>query len=239
LPGDGYSVLVTTTSIAISQAAYSKLGYSLNELKPVAIPASSPEMIAVPAASPIKSLSDLVTLAKSSNGATFSTAGVGSGSQLAAQYFFKHHAGADITHVPFRGGALAIQAAIGNQVDMVAASFGIAPQVQQGALRGLAVANSTRIEAAPNVPTYAELGFGDYQAASWVAFLVPASTPKPVIDKLNQEINKAISDPDVLKRLTAQGYVLQPRNTAEVERYFAAEIDEWGTRVKTLGVKIE
>lgn len=236
---DGYTVLVTTTSIAISQTAYHNLGYKSDQFIPVAIPASAPEIIAVPAGSKIKSLNDYVALAKSAGGATFSSAGVGSGSHLAAEYFFRQQSGAEVVHVPFRGGALAVQAAIGDQVDLVAASFGITAQINEGLLRGLAVASKARVKAAPDVPTYSELGFGDYEAASWVGFFVPVGTPADVVEKLNAEINAVISNPEASAQLAKQGYVLQARDTAETARYFQDEIRVWGERVKALNISID
>lgn len=236
---DGYTILVTTTSIAISQTAYHNLSYTADQFIPVAIPASAPEIIAVPAVSDTKSLKDYIALAKSAGGATFSSAGVGSGSHLAAEYFFKQQTGAEVVHVPFRGGALAVQAAIGNQVDLVAASFGITGQINEGVLRGLAVASKERVKAAPDVPTYAELGFGDYEAASWVGFFVPAGTPASVVEKLNAEINAVIGNPQPSALLTKQGYVLQARDAAETARYFQDEIKVWGERVKALNISID
>lgn len=236
---DGYTILVTTTSLAISPKAYASLDYSLDQLEPVAIPVSAAEMIAVPAGSPAQDLKGFIELAKSANGATFSSAGVGSGSHLATEYFFKQIEGAKILHVPFRGGALALQAAIGNQVDLVASTSGIPAQIKEGLLRGIAVANSERVASAPDVPTYAEQGYGDYEASSWVGFFVPSGTDPAIIEILNTEINAILADATQTKTMTDLGYLLSTRDSKQTRVFLDGEIKKWGDMVETVGVSLE
>ena len=152
---DGYTVLVTTTALAINPTMYRRLDLSLDQLASVAISAASPETIAsLPSGTP-GGLKEFLAWAKDRE-ITFGSAGVGSGSHLAAEYFFRVHAKVKALHVPFRGGGPAIQALLGNQIDLVASSFGVTSQINDGKLKGLAVASPERNPAMPQVPTYKE-----------------------------------------------------------------------------------
>src|SRR5882724_10981791 len=190
---DGYTVLVTTTAMAINPTMYKKLDFSVDELAAVAIPAASPETLA---AHPSKAAGGLkgFLAANKDREVTFGSAGAGSGSHIAAAYFFKEYAKTKALHVPFRGGNPAIQAALGNQVDLIASSFGVTAQVVDGKLTGLAVASPERNPAMPNVPTYQENGF-DFEAESWVGFFVPVKTEPAVVAKLNAAVNEVVSEP--------------------------------------------
>jgi tripartite-type tricarboxylate transporter receptor subunit TctC len=234
---DGYTVLVTTTALAINRTMYRKLEFSLDQLTPVAIPASSPETIATHPNKVAGGLPEFLTWAKDRE-ITFATAGVGSGSHLAAEYFFKALAKVKAVHVPFRGGAPAVQAAVGDQVDIVASSFGVAPQVNEGKLKGLAVATAKRNPAMPQVPTYAEAGF-PFEAESWVGFFVPAKTDPAIVAKLNAAINAIVSNPAERERLAKLGFQIAPRSGAETQAYLKSEVEKWGTMVRTLGVYVD
>ncbi len=169
---------------------------------------------------------------------TFATAGVGSGSHLAAEYFFKTMAKVKAVHVPFRGGAPAVQAAVGDQVDAVASSFGVNTQVNEGKLKGLAVASAKRNPAMPQVPTFAESGF-PFEAESWVGFFVPAKTDPLIVARLNDAINAILSNPAEQERLGKLGFQLTPRAPTEASAYLKTEVEKWGTMVRTLGVYVE
>src|SRR5262245_23845924 len=171
---DGYTVLVTTTALAINPTMYRRLDFTLDELATAAIPAASPETLAAHPSNAPSGLKEF-TAAHKGREETFASRGVGPGSHLAAEYCFREHARTKALHVPFRGGSPAIQAALGNQVDLIASSFGVTSQVVDGKLKGLAVASPSRNPAMPGVPTYKESGF-DFEAESWVGFLVPAKT---------------------------------------------------------------
>jgi len=234
---DGHTVLVTTTAAAINQTMYRKLEFSPDQLIPVAISASSPEAIATHPAKVPGGLREFLAWARDRE-VTFATAGVGSGSHLAAEYFFKALAKVKAVHVPFRGGAPAVQAAVGDQVDVVASSFGVNTQVNEGKLKGLAVASAQRNPAMPNVPTYTEGGF-PFEAESWVGFFVPAKTDAAVVAKLNAAINAILSNPAERERLAKVGFQITPRSVAESQQYLKAEVEKWGTMVKTVGVYVE
>ena len=194
---DGYTVLVTTTSIAVNASLYKKLNYSLSDLTAVAMPISAPETLEVHPSKP-KTLKDFLAAAKTRE-VTFGSAGVGSGSFLAMHYFLNEIAKVKAAHVPFSGGAPAMQAVVGNQVDALATTLtgGTVAQINDGKLVCLGVASAKRFPALPNCPTFAESGFSGFEAASWVGFFVPAKTDRAVVDKLNAAINSAIDVFDV------------------------------------------
>ena len=141
-------------------------------------------------------------------------------------------------HVPFRGGAPAVQAAVGDQVDVVASSFGVTSQVTEGKLKGLAVASAKRNPAMPQVPTFAEGGFA-FEAESWVGFFVPAKTDPAVVAKLNAAINAIVSDKAEQEKLGKVGFQISPRSVAESQQYLKSEADKWGTMVKAVGVYVD
>jgi tripartite-type tricarboxylate transporter receptor subunit TctC len=234
---DGHTILVTTTALAINETLYKQLDYKLNELTAVAMPASSAESLATHPSKPAP-LKDFLDWGKGRE-ITFGSAGVGSGSHIAAEYFFKVLAKTKANHVPFRGGALSVQAAVGNQIDVVASSFGSAAQVKEGKLKGLAVAGIERSVAMPEVPTFVEAGFKDFVAESWVGLFVPAKTDPAIVEKLNAAVNEIVSEEQTKQRLTGLGYQLATRSVADSNRYLAAEVQNWGTMVKAIGVTVE
>jgi len=234
---DGYTVLVTTTAISINASIYKKLDYSLDQLAIIAMPGSSPETFAAPPDRP-GTLKEFVAWAKGRE-ITYATAGVGSGSNIATEYFFKEIAKVKAAHVPFRGGSLAVQAALGGQVDEVTSSFGTTPHIKSGKLKGLAVASEKRNPVLPEVPTFAEAGYPGFVAGSWVGFFVPAKTDKAIVEKLNAAINEVVSDKENAAYLTKIGYTLTVRSLPESQAYLKSEVAKWGKWVKTLGISIK
>ena len=236
---DGYTLLVTTTAVAINETLRQNKGYATEDLKAVAIVASSPEALVTGPGNPAANLADFLKAAKGKN-VTVASAGVGSGSHIAAEYFFKEIAKIEMTHVPFQGGAPAINATIGNQVDIMATTLGggAAAQVLAGKLKGLGVAGAKRAVVTPNVQTYAEAGFPVFEAASWVGVFAPSNTPPEVVAKLNATIELVMKDPELQQKLTAIGFDPIEGTQAQAESYFKAEVAKWGKMVKTLGLSI-
>jgi tripartite-type tricarboxylate transporter receptor subunit TctC len=206
-------------------------------LSTVAIPAASPETIAAHPSKALGNLKEFLAWAKDRE-ITFGSAGVGSGSHLAAEYFFKVHAKVKALHVPFRGGAPAVQAVLGNQIDLVASSFGVNSQVNEGMLKGLAVASPERNPTMPQVPTYKEAGF-PFVAESWVGFFVPANTNPAIVARLNAAINEVVSDKSGRDHLSTLGFQVTPRSVAESQSYLKSEVDKWGEMVSTVNVYVD
>ncbi len=237
---DGYTLLVTTTAIAINETLRETKTFAATDFKTVAIVASSPEALVTSPSNPANNLADFVKAAKGKT-INFGSAGVGSGSHIEAEYFFKKIAGIEATHVPFQGGAPAINATLGNQIDLLATTLGggAAAQVAAGKLKGLGVAADKRASVTPNVPTYAEAGFPGFFAASWVGFFAPAKTDPQIIATLNTAINDTIKNPDVQQKLATIGFDPIQGSPAQAEAMFKAEVTKWGEMVKALNLSIK
>ncbi len=237
---DGYTLLVTTTAIAINETLRETKTFAATDFKTVAIVASSPEALVTSPSNPANNLADFVKAAKGKT-INFGSAGVGSGSHIEAEYFFKKIAGIEATHVPFQGGAPAINATLGNQIDLLATTLGggAAAQIAAGKLKGLGIAAEKRASVTPNVPTYAEVGFPGFFAASWVGFFAPAKTDPQIIAALNTAINDTIKNPDVQQKLATIGFDPIEGSPAQAEAMFKAEVTKWGDMVKALNLTIK
>ncbi len=237
---DGHTLLVTTTGLAINQTMHKNKGFDAADLTTVAIAASSPEVLATHPDNPGKHLGEYIAAMKGKP-INFGTAGAGSGSHIAAEYFFKVLAKVPATHVPFQGGAPALTAAIANQIEILATTVGggAAAQIKADKLKGLAMASEKRVPVTPNVPTFAEAGYPNFTASSWVGFFAPAATPQDVVVKLNAAIDAIVKDPDVQQRLAVLGFDPITGTPADADRLFKAEVAKWGNMVTTLGLSVD
>lgn len=238
-PADGYTVLASTTSLPVNATANKTLDYSLvNDLIPVAIAVRAPETFTANP-SRAKTLKEFLT-ASSSNKFTFGSSGVGSGSHLTWFAFLKDVAKVNIDHVPFNGGAPAMQATIGGQIDSLAAtaSGSVVAQVTEGKLTCLAVAAAKRYEYLPDCPTVAEAGFPVYEGSSWVGFWVPKGTPADVVAALNKAINSVADDEQAAANLKKNGDLLK-FSVKEADEFVRSEVTTWAVRVKSAGVQID
>jgi tripartite-type tricarboxylate transporter receptor subunit TctC len=237
---DGYTLLATTTALAINETLHEHNPFSRTDLAAIAIPASSPEALAT---SPSNPANNLVEFIKAMHGRTinFGSAGVGTGSHIEAAYFFKFLAKVPAQHIPFQGGAPAINAVLGNQIDLLAATLGgpAAAQIASGKLKGLGLAADKRDAVVPNVPTYVEQGFPKFTAASWAGFFAPAKTDPKILATLNSSINDIIDTPAMRKRLIDLGFDPIVASQQDADALFNAEIDKWGKMVTALGLSIK
>jgi tripartite-type tricarboxylate transporter receptor subunit TctC len=237
---DGYTLLATTTALAINETLFTNKEFSAADFKTVAIAASSPEALVTSSTNVANNLTEFL---KNMNGKTinFAVPGVGTGSHIEAEYFFKFLAKTPAQMIPFQGGAPAINAAIGDQVDLMATTLGggAAAQIEGGKLKGLGIAADKRAAVTPNVPTYAEQGFPDFTAASWVGFFAPAKTDPQIVATLNGAINAIVQTPEVQKKLTDMGFDPITGSPAQAEAMFKAEVEKWGRMVKALNLAIK
>jgi tripartite-type tricarboxylate transporter receptor subunit TctC len=232
---DGYTLLTTTTALAVNHTASKNKGFETSDLRPVAIVAYSPDVLAVHPSNPAKDLKEFIANAKTKS-FTYGSAGPGTAPQIHAEYFFNHIAKVKYVHVPFQGGAPAITAALGNHVDALVLTLPpVAPQIRNGKLRGLGVSNDKRNSAIPDVPTYGEMGYPNFYSGSWVGVFAPAKTPDAVVAKLNSEINTLMQEPDSLDRLKKAGFDGVTKNVAEANAFFKSETESWAKMVKTIG----
>jgi tripartite-type tricarboxylate transporter receptor subunit TctC len=235
---DGYTLLAMTSSLAISETANPKKGFSVNDLRPIAIVAISPYAIAVHPSNPAQNLKEFVTNGQTKK-FTYGSPGVGSGPHIGAEYFFKEVAKVQAVHVPFANSRAEV-AAQGGHIDAVVISLpAITQAINENLLRGLAVASAERNNATPQVPTLAESGFPGINLGSWNGFFVPAKTPDALVEKLNGEINQIMQQADVQEKLKSLGFDVMIRPLPETNEYFKTEVANWSKMVTVVGFKSE
>lgn len=228
-PPDGYTLLLSTTSHAINPSVYSKLPYdTLRDFATVTQVATVPTVLVVHSSLPVTTAQDLVAFARSRPGElNVGSAGSGTVFHLAAE-LFKSMAGIDMVHVPFKGGAAALVALLGNQVNVLfETSLTVGPQVKAGKLRPLAVGSLKRSRAMPELPTLAESGFPGFSAENWYGVYVPAGTPREIVKRLNHDIVNALSQPDVRERFESQGAELIGNTPEQHEEFLKVEMAKW------------
>ena len=236
---DGYTLLATTTALAINQTLFVNKPFSVSDFRTVAIIASSPEALVT---SPTNPANELPTFIKAINGRAINLAipGVGTGSHVVAEYFFKELAKVPVQPIPFQSGAPAINATIAGQVDLMATTLGggAAAQIDGGKLKGIAIAADKRATVTPNIKTYAEQGYPGFTATSWVGLFAPAKTDPAIIAKLSATVEEVINDHTVQKTLQTIGFDPIHQSPAEADAYFKSEVLKWGGMVKKLELSI-
>ena len=204
---DGYTLLAVASSHAVAPAVNPNLSYdTVKDLAPIVMIARDPMLFLVNGKVPAKDLREFVALAKSKPGVlNYSSPGFGSQTQFITE-LFKSKAGVQIQHVPFRGGAPALQAVIAGEVDFSVLSGQVSlPHIESGSIRAIALGGAVRDPRVPNAPTVAEEGFKDVEAIQWIGLLAPAKTPEPIIARLNSVVNEALADKNVRDKLAIQG----------------------------------
>jgi tripartite-type tricarboxylate transporter receptor subunit TctC len=241
-PPDGYTLVMGQTSnLAISPTLYGKLNYDpVKDLEPVALVGSGPIAIVVRADSPYKTLGDLLAAAKAKPGTiTMASPGNGTVAHLTGVRLQKL-SGAKFEHVPYKGAGGAIPDLLGGSVDFFLSSVPtLAAQVHGGKMRALAVTSTKRVAVLPDVPTVNEAGVKGFEANTWFGILAPANTPKPVIAKLNTEINKALKDPAVRKAIENEGGEVLGGTPEQFSKLIKSDMASWGTLVKESGAKVD
>ncbi|MFC4520384.1 Bug family tripartite tricarboxylate transporter substrate binding protein [Cupriavidus pinatubonensis] len=239
---DGYTLAMGTVGThSINGALYSKMPYDMvKDFTPVILVATTPNVLVVHPGVPAKNVAELIALAKAKpGGLTFGTLGVGTSLHVAGE-LFNSMAGVKITHVPYKGRAMAIPDLLGGHITMMFDNLPSAlPVVKEGKLRALGVTSAKRSPSAPDIPTLAEQGLRGFEADSWFAIFAPANTPKDVVAKLNAEFNRIYSLPDVqakLKTLGLDPVLGTPEKLADYQR---SEIAKWAKVVKESGAKAE
>ncbi len=239
-PADGYTLLLISGSYTTSPSLYKNLKYDpLNDMASVIQTENGPYVVTVHPSLPAKNVKELVAIAKARPGQlNYASTGNGGITHLSAE-LFAMRTGIKITHIPYKGtGPGVIDTIAGNTQMMIGAVSAVIGHMQNGRLRGLAVSSPKRLPALPNVPTVMEGGI-NYQVNNWHGVIAPKGTPKPVIDRLNSEINKAIKDPEFAKRIALDG--LEPAGGTPDEFYtlLKREVVEWAEVVKAANVKAD
>ena len=240
-PADGYTILYNTSSITLSPALYKSLSYDVQkDFAPVALVAVVPLALVVHPGVPANNVKEFIAYAKANPGKlTYGSAGNGNVTHLGAFQFAQAN-GIDAVHAPFKGSAPADLALVSGDIqfltDTVNSVMGF---VREKRLKMLAVTTARRMALFPEVPTLAESGMPGFEVGAWQGVMVPAATPKPVIDRLNAEIQKALQNPDLRAKLAGQGAEPLGSTPAEYGAYVKKEIARWAQVVKASGVTIE
>jgi tripartite-type tricarboxylate transporter receptor subunit TctC len=234
---DGYTLLFTGNSYAINQTLYRNPGYANEDLRPVAFVAIDSQALAVVAAEPARSLPEFLQAHQTT---PFNYGYGGSSARIIADYVFKVLAKANATGVPFQSGAPALNALLGRHVDIITAPVAeVHPQIQQGAVRALAVTGPQRAGALPDVPTLDELGLPGLGINGWIGILAPARTPPDICIKLNAAVNRIVAKPNVDKRLRGLGYEPYVGSFADAGGFLKRQIDTWGNLIHATGIAAE
>ncbi|MFD0668281.1 tripartite tricarboxylate transporter substrate binding protein [Ramlibacter sp. MAHUQ-53] len=238
---DGFTLLLAPSTHAINASLYRKLPFdSVRDFTAVTLVGESPNIVAVNAGLPVRSIPELVSHAKSAN-PPLNYASSSSITQFATE-LFNLSAGTRMTRIPYKGAGQAMPALLSGEVPvMVSSMMTLLPHVKSGRIRALAVTSSSRVKIAPEIPTVAESGLPGYSASTWYGLLAPAGTPRPVVERIDQALKKVLADATIVATLEAQGLVLeqQVRDPAAFQAYLQAEVNKWRPVVEATGVSLE
>jgi tripartite-type tricarboxylate transporter receptor subunit TctC len=238
---DGYTIAITSAGALAISPSMEKVAYdTLKDLQPITLVAKVPEMLVVATSVPASNMKELVALAKAQPGKlNFASSGPGSLPHLAGE-LFKLTAKIDITHVPYRGAAPAVNDLLGQQVQMVFLDLPILlPQIKAGKLKPIAIGATERAASPPDVPTTVEAGMPDLQTENWYGMVAPAGTPPQIVDILNKAAVEAMKDPTVKEKLSSQGAILVGDTPDQFRAFIASETTKWAKVIKDAGVHTE
>jgi tripartite-type tricarboxylate transporter receptor subunit TctC len=236
---DGYTMLLITTTHAVTPALTKKLPYDLmKDLTAVSLAVTQPNILVVHPSVSAQSVKELVSLAKTSK-LTYASGGNGSQPHLSGE-LLKMVAGIDLTHVPYKGSGPGVTAVLGGQVTMMfVGPLAIEAHVKSGKLRALAIADKKRSAVLPDVATVSEAGFPGIEAGTWYGFVAPAGTRRAIIDTFHSSVLKAMSTPETKTRLLAQGAEIVGSGPREFDQMMRAEIAKWTKLVERAGITAE
>ncbi len=238
---DGYTVFLCSIHHSVLPALKPQLGYDIErDFVPLSFGATFPIVLVAHPSVPASTVAELIALDRRKPGAlSYGTAGNGGGTHLAGE-LFNMQAGTTLLHVPYKGSAPAMSDLLGGQVQLMFSDAPTAlPQIKGGKVRAIAVASAQRSALLPEVPTVAASGLPGYEAYSWAAFVAPAGTPKPIVQRLSADLNKALSDPVVKQRLYDAGAEAMPTTPEVFAKMLHAEIAKWARVVRTANIQVD
>jgi tripartite-type tricarboxylate transporter receptor subunit TctC len=238
---DGYTIFISGPGMATNQFLYPSLSYdSVNDFAPVTMLITQPNLMCVPNSSPAKSVREFIVFCNDNRGkVTYASSGNGTTLHLSGE-LFKRLANVEMTHIPYRGGAPAINDLIPGRVDVIFDNMpSILQHVKGGSLRALAVTTRQRVAATPDIPTIAESGVPGFDVFSWFGFFVPAKTPQDVIAKINADTNAALVHAPVKSRFEELGANPKGSTPAELAAFLKSEIDKWGPVIREAKIKVD
>jgi len=240
-PSDGYTLTIATAALPISKLVYPKLSFDpVADFTPVTLMTITPLVLVTAPRLGVNTVAELVAYAKTNPGkVTFASSGPGTSHHLSGE-LFAALAGVQLVHVPYRGSAPAHIDLMAGVVDIMFDNIvAVAPHVLQDKLKGLAVTTKTRAPLLPNLSTMAEAGFPDFEAVAWFGVLVPKNTPTAIVDRLNAEFGKALTSPDIRKKLVDMGAEVAPGTPAQFEQFLAADVARWQPVVARANIALE
>ncbi len=236
---DGYTLLLVSSNLVINPNLYANPGYdAIKDFAPIIMPAGSPNLIVVHPSFPAKNIQEFLAIIKANPGKyDFASPGGGSGPHLSAE-LLKLKLNLDMPHIPFNGGGPALQAVLGNQVPIAFSTLPPAiAQVKSGKLVGIAFTSSARSQVLPDTPTLGESGVTDVEGETLQFIVAPSGTPNAIIQKLNLEFNKALSNPELQTRLINAGYFVYNNSPEQTAQKIRLELDKWGGVIKAGKIK--
>jgi len=236
---DGYTLLLVSSSFVINPSLYPDPGFDpIKDFAPVALPVSSPNVIVVHPSFPAKDIKEFFTIVRANPGKyDYASPGGGTGPHLSAE-LLKLKMNLDIAHIPYKGGAPALQAVLANQVPIGLSAIPPAtPQIKGGALRGLAVTSTSRSSSLPDIPTLSEAGVTDFEGDTLSFIMAPSGTPPAIIQKLNREITRALNNPDLRSKLLGMGYQIYSNTPEQVSQKIKVDIEKWAKVIQSGNIK--
>jgi tripartite-type tricarboxylate transporter receptor subunit TctC len=240
-PPDGYTLLLTSVTIAISPSLFPKLGYdTFRDFAPITLLTTMPNVMVIHPSVPAKSLAELVKLAKAHPGKlNFGSGGVGTSAQLVSELFNTLNR-INIVHVPYKGASIALSAMLSGEVDMVTSTIpATIPLVNSGRIRALAMLAPERAATLPQVPTSAEAGIPELVVITWYGLLAPAGVKPEIIERLHAEVVKVMTAPETKNKLAQIGQDVTTSTPAEFGKLIRAEYGKWGRVIKEANIRVQ
>ncbi len=240
-PGDGYTLLANSQPLVVNPSLFSKMAFDVEkDLAPVTLLTAAPYVLVVHPSVPAHSIKELLALARAKPGAlNYASGGNGTNFHIAIE-LFKNLSGAKLTHVPYKGGGMAMASVLGGETDITIPAVASAlPQIRAGRLRALAITSTRRSPLLPQAPTVAEAGVPGYEFSAWVGVLAPAITPPALVTAINGYWVKAARSPEVAARLTNDGNDVVAGTPAEFAALIKTELPRWNKVIRDSGIKSE
>jgi len=240
-PPDGHTLLVTAAAVSASPALYKDPGFKLFEtLTPVTVLGVVPLMVIVSPELPARDIAEFVEYAKRNPGKlALGSGGNGTIPHLGGE-LLKIRAGVDFVHIPYRGGSQAMLALIGGQIQFtIDGGPHVAPQIAAGKVRLLAVTSAKRLPQYPEIPTVAESGFPGYEASAWTMVLAPGGTPKPLVDRIQADMARAMQEPGMAERLEKLDVQIRTDTPAEAAAFLRQEVTKWDEVIRVSGARVD
>jgi tripartite-type tricarboxylate transporter receptor subunit TctC len=240
-PPDGYTLLVVAFPFAVTPSLIKAMPYdTVRDFAPIVLAAQSPNLLVINPSLPVKSVGELIALAKSKPGSlSYASTGNGSSNHISME-LFDSLAGVKMVHIPYKGSAPAVTDLLGGQVHLMFDNVpNVLPHVKAGRLTALAQTGAKRSAMIPDIPTVAEAGLPGYELTVWFGLVAPAGTPRDVVQKLNAEVLRILAMPDVRERFTAQGVDPVGSTPEQFGEHIRAQMSKWGKVVSDAGVKAE